>query len=154
MDKVIATILLVVASTICCVVVFNAMYPAITSSGDALVAQSSAIGDRVKSKIEIINVSDESNNVYVWVKNVGVIRIEGLERTDVFFGPDGNFQRIPYGASGSVKPYWDYAIENADIWSPAATLRITIHEDAVAPGEYYVKVVTPNGISDNSLFST
>ena len=49
MDKVIATILLVVASTICCVVVFNAMYPAITSSGESIIAQSAAIGERVKS---------------------------------------------------------------------------------------------------------
>jgi len=154
MDKVIATILLVVASTICCVVVFNAMYPAITSSGESLVAQSAAIGDRVKSKIEIINVADENNNVYVWVKNIGLTRIEGLERADVFFGPEGNFQRVPYSSVVITKPYWNYTVENADIWSPASTLKITIHEDSISTGEYIVKFVAPNGICADSLFST
>jgi len=154
LDKVIATILLIVASTICCVVVFNAMYPAITSSGDSIIAQSSAIGERVRSKIEIIHVADENNDINVWVKNIGTVRIDGLDRADVFFGPEDNFQRIPYGTSESAKPYWDYSLENATSWSAAATLKLVIHENSVAGGQYYVKLVIPNGISTESLFST
>jgi hypothetical protein len=153
MDKVIATILLVVASTICSVVVFNAVYPAINSSSNTLVAQSSQLSDKVKSKIEIINVVDEGSSVYVWIKNIGLSKIDGLERADIFFGPKDSFSRIAYG--GSVTPYWDYYLENADDWTTSATLRITIHEGAsLSSGTYYVKMVIPNGISDSAFFST
>jgi hypothetical protein len=99
-------------------------------------------------------VADEDNDVYVWIKNVGTMRIEGLDRADVFFGPEDNFQRIPYGTPASAKPYWDYSLENATTWSPAATLKVTIHDNSAASGEYYVKLVIPNGISADSLFST
>lgn len=154
MDKVIVTVLLVVAGIVCSMVVFNAMYPAITGTSGAIKDAVSRIDDRIKSNIDIIQVADEDTDVYIWVKNVGASKIGALDQSDLFFGPEGNFSRIPYGSDGSPTPYWDYTIENDEKWMPTATLKITVHLSSAPSGTYYIKVIIHNGISAEILFST
>jgi len=103
-----------------------------------------------------VNIS--STNVKVWVKNIGgnEIRKALIEKLDVIFGPRGNFRRIPYNAAGP--PTWTYQIVN-DVdgdgnWDFGETIEITIVWDkTLEAGDYYVKVVTYNGISDHYWFS-
>ncbi len=154
MDKVLVTILLIIAGVVCSMVVVNAMYPAITGTSGAIKDAVSRIDDRIKSNIEIIEVADEGTDVHIWVKNVGASRIGALEQSDLFFGPEGNFSRVPYGSAGSPTPYWDYTIENNEKWMPTATLKITVHLSSAPSGIYFIKVVVHNGISDEILFST
>ena len=151
MDKVMVTLLLVIAGVVCSMVLINAVYPAITGSSGAIVDAASKIDDRIRSNIAIIEISHSGSDVYVWIKNVGASSIGGISNSDIFFGPQGNFARIPYG--GSVAPYWDYAIENDTRWGPTATLKITVHYTATPSGQYYFKVVIPNGISAEDYYS-
>lgn len=151
MDKVMVTLLLLVAGIVCSLVLLNAVYPAITGSSGAIVDASSKIDDRIRSNIAIIEISHSGSNAYIWIKNVGASSIGGIGNSDVFFGPLGNFARIPYG--GSVEPYWDYSLENDTRWGPTATLKITVHYIATPSGEYYFKLVTPNGISATDYYS-
>lgn len=150
MDKVITTMLLIVAGVICTVLVINAVYPAVNRSNAAMVSIAEKANDRVQSNIEIIQTANEGNDVYIWVKNVGASRITTMEQSDIFFGEVGNFERIPYG-EGS--PHWSYEIENDSEWMPMATLKIIIHLSSPPPGTYFVKVIIPNGISDEHTFS-
>ncbi len=151
MDKVMVTLLLLVAGIVCSLVLLNAVYPAITGSSGAIVDASSKIDDRIRSNIAIIEISHSDSNAYVWIKNVGASSIGGIGNSDVFFGPLGNFARIPYG--GSIAPYWDYSLENDTRWGPSATLKITVHYTSTPSGEYYFKLVTPNGISATDYYS-
>jgi flagellar protein FlaG len=153
MDKVMVTILLIIAGMVCTVVVINTVYPAITGSSGAIAEASSKIDDRIRSQIKIIEIAHQDNDVYVWVKNVGSSRIVGVDKGDVFFGLEGNFARIPYGGSGSPKPYWDYSVENSTEWGPTATIKITIHLQSATAGTYYFKLVTQNGVSDEEFYS-
>jgi hypothetical protein len=51
-------------------------------------------------------------------------------------------------------PRWDYEIENDTEWVGEATVKITISYDSdPGAGTYFVKVVIPNGISDEYYFS-
>jgi len=152
MDKVMVTILLIIAGIVCSVVVMNAVYPAVNETSGAILQSANKIQDRIKSQISIIQVSDQSDEVYVWVKNVGASRILGVESSDIFFGPEGNFARIAYG--GTTKPYWDYRIENDTKWGPTATMKVTIHLPSAPSGTYIFKMVVPNGISDETIYST
>ena len=154
MDKVLVTILLIVAGVVCSMVVVNAVFPMITRTSSAITDSVSRIDDRIKSDIEIIQVSDNSTDVYVWVKNVGTSKIGAIDTSDIFIGPEGDFARIPYGEPGSPEPYWDYILENDSSWIPTATLKITIHLESAPSGTYYVKVVIHNGISGEQLFIT
>ena len=147
------TVLLIIAGVVCTVAVFNAVYPAIGYSSGAVVTITGKISDRIKSQIEIVEAVAQSADVLVWVKNVGAAQIGGIEQSDVFFGKQGDLSRIPCGEAGSPKPYWDYMIENDTEWMPTATLKITIHLTEPPSGTYFVKMVTPNGVSDEYQFS-
>ncbi|MGA2159179.1 MAG: hypothetical protein WB588_02305 [Dehalococcoidia bacterium] len=153
MDKVMVTLLLIIGGVVCCMVVINAIYPAITQSTGAISDATGKIDDRIRCKIEIIEISNSGSNIYVWVKNVGASRILGIQNSDVFFGPEGNFARIPFGSSGSGLPYWSYTIENGTEWGPTSTVQLTIFLASAPSGSYYFKFVLPNGISDEDIYS-
>ena len=125
-------------------------------------------GDRLSSQIQIVHAAGELDtsaqwddingdgdfDAFVWVKNVGSSRITAFDRVDVFFGPEGNFARIPYQeVAGGSTPYWTANVENDDEWAPTATLEITVHYgNAPDTGRFYVKVVAPTGVSDTLVF--
>jgi archaellum component FlaG (FlaF/FlaG flagellin family) len=170
MDKVLSTILLVVAAVVCVTLVINAVYPAIMSSSGAMSSASARMNERMRSQVEIIHAAGEldengdwqdtnSNNyfdVFVWVKNVGAEPVDDVKRCDVFLnGNQTVWAWIPHTYyAGEDFPRWDYVIENGSEWSTATTLKIEIsYASPLASGEYCVKTLTPNGVSDDYYFS-
>ena len=154
MDKAIVTVLLVIVSVTCVVFIFNALYPTVNRSSAALVSMASGIDDRMKSQVKIIHTVGytSSNCALAWVKNIGSSRIGAIENSDVFFGPEGDFSRVPYG--GGCTPCWQYTVENDTEWKPTATLKLTITHSISPDTTYFLKMVIPNGISDEYYFST
>ena len=157
MDKVIVTILLILAGVVCTIFIFNSVFPMVNRSSQAMVSMGETIDERMKSRISIMHAASSADRktVYVWVKNVGTARITSVEESDIFFGQEDDFWRIPYvdDAEGSY-PRWEYVIENDTEWGSEATVKITISYDSdPGAGTYFVKVVIPNGISDEYYFS-
>ena len=151
MDKIIVTGLLLIAGVISAVFVFNSLFPVIAQSSDAMVSMERRADDRLKTQVQIIHASQTGADIVLWVKNVGSVRIIGVETSDLFFGPQGNFSHVPYGAGA---PSWQYQVENGSEWNPTSTIRITISGSSpLGPGRYFIKLVLPNGISDETYFS-
>ena len=161
MDKVITTALLIVVGMVLAVVLFNSAYPAVTDSGQAISVMAGRADDRLKSQIVIIHVAGEKDggwwqdvngngyfDVFAWVKNVGTTRIFPLQAMDVFFGPEGDFVRIPEASqAGQSYPRWTGQVENGSEWTPTATLKITVsYAQPLPAGRYYIKVTAPNGV--------
>ena len=157
MEKAITTILLTVASVVAMLVVVNATFPTVSRTSGSIVSAGAALDDRIKGDIQIVHAAGEvgSSTVYVWVKNVGASNLVAVNRTDLFFGTDASFGRVPYGGPGCDGECWEDQLENASRWEPTATLRITINlaEPLAAGQTYYVKVVLYNGLSDARYFS-
>ena len=168
MDKAIMTTMLIVISMVMGVLLFNAAYPAIIESNDAMADMTNRASEQLLSQIRIIHVASELDgdgwwqdgngngtfDVFVWVKNVGSTRLVAQEQIDLFFGPEGDFSRIAPVDAAAGYPYWSWQLENAAAWTPTATLKITIqHAAPLAPGRYYVKLTTPNGTTDEYIFS-
>ncbi len=150
--------MLTIAAIVAIVAVVNAVLPSVGRTSGALVSASGVVQDRIASQIDIVHATGQDGNpeARVWVKNIGASTVDPLERVDVFFGPDGDFQRIPHGDAGCTAPCWESTFENGtQTWEPTSTVRITIHAEAnLATGTtYYVKVVTPNGITDSKFFT-
>lgn len=154
MDKAIATVLLVIVSVTCVMFISNALLPAVSRSSAAVVSMTGGIDERIKSHVEIIHAVgyDSADYALVWVKNVGSSRIGAIENSDIFFGPEGDFSRVPYG--GGSTSYWEYELENDTEWKPTATLRITVTHPISSETTYFLKMVIPNGISDEEYFTT
>lgn len=157
MDKAITTALLIIAGVICIMFVFNSVYPAVNRSSAAMVSMAEKMDERMKSRINIVHAANSADRktIYLWVKNVGTLRIVNIDETDVFFGPSDNFSRIPYvDDAGGSYPQWSYTLENDTEWLTGATLKITITYDSdPGAGTYFAKVVIPIGISDEYFFS-
>jgi len=155
MDKVIVTVMLIIAGMTAAFAVFNSVYPAAQRGGQAMTDAADDVSDRITSRIEIIQVGSVNTTVDAWVKNVGSSRILGTANGDIFFGEYGNFSRISYGDGGSSLPYWSYELEgNYSSWEQTATNAITIHlASSLEPGVYLFKMVLPNGIYDETSFS-
>lgn len=169
MDKAILTAFMIIVSVVMAVFLFNSVYPAVVQGSASLTSMAHRADDRLRSQIEVIHAVGEIDSgggwqdvngngkfdTFIWVKNVGASRITALERTDVFFGPEGNFTRIPHESeAGGSTPYWNGSLENADEWSPTATLKVTIvYDSPLSSGRYFVKVTTPNGVSDDYYLS-
>jgi flagellar protein FlaG len=165
-DKVITSMMLIVASIVGLVFVINAILPTIQrTSGDIVVAGDVA-GARLRSDVRIVEASGivGTDSANVWVKNVGASTIYSLDKIDVFFGPTDNFERVTYDAevtcpnpSPPPRPEscWQYVLENDTEWAPSATLGVTIYltADLAAATDYVVTVVLPNGITVSKVFA-
>ena len=154
MDKIIVTVMLIIGGIVAAFAVFNGIYPAVQRSGAAISSAADSMNDRIKSDIRIIQVNENGTTVDAWVKNIGSSEIVTVENSDIFFGPEGNFQRIPYGTSSSTLPYWSFQLEVTDSqWGPTDTNKIVIHlASSPSPATYILKVIIPNGIFDETVF--
>jgi archaeal flagellar protein FlaG len=151
LDKVIVTAMLIVAGVISAVFVFKSIFPVIAQSSDAMTSMEQQANSRLQTQIQIIHAAQINSDVIIWVKNVGSTTIPAISSCDLFFGPQGDFARIPYGTG---TPSWQYTVENSTNWEPTTTVQITISGySPLTSGTYYAKLVTPNGISDEFYFS-
>ncbi len=157
MEKAITTALLIIAGIVCMIFVFNSVYPMVNRSSQAMVSMAEQVDERMKSRINIVHAANSANrtSVYLWIKNVGTQRIVNVNESDLFFGQDSNFDRIPHedDAEGTY-PQWEYDLENDTEWSTSATLKVTItYSSDPGSGTYFAKFIIPNGISDDFYFS-
>ena len=157
MEKTITTALLILAGVVSIVFVFNSVYPMVNRSTQAMVSMSEAIDDRMKSHVSIVHAANTTDRktIYIWVKNVGSSRIAAIEESDLFFGQETSFYRVPnVNYADGARPSWTYSLESGNEWLPGNTIKITItYSGDPGPGTYYVKLVIPNGISDEYYFS-
>jgi hypothetical protein len=165
-DKVITSMLLIIAAVVATVVVVNSVLPSIQRTSSDIVAASDVLGRRLRSDVKIIETSGVVGDdfVQVWAKNVGASNIPTLDKIDVFFGETDDFERITYDAEDTcpnpsppprTENCWQYALENDTEWTPYSTLRITIYltYDLAADTEYVSTIVLPNGLSASKVFT-
>ena len=166
MEKVITSMLLMIAAIVASVVVINSVLPSVQRTGTDITAASDVVGDRLRTDVRIIEATGTagSDTVYVWVKNTGASNIPSIDKTDVFFGETTNFERVGYDDQPTcptpnpgprVQPCWQYGIENGARWEPTDTVRLTIYLDynLTAATEYVVSIVLPNGVATKVTFS-
>jgi len=155
-ESVITTAIITIACVICAGMLVSAIYPAMHRATSSVVETSTTLGERIETSIDIIEEVNQSSYEYVWVKNTGSSKIPQIENSDVFFGEINDFQRIPFNSTLSVTPSWNYSLENDDgdgRWDIGETVKMTIKCSAIESGDYYVKIVLYNGVSDEDTFS-
>jgi len=156
-EKAITTALLIIAGVVCMIFVFNSVYPMVNSSSQAMASMAQQVDERMQSQINIVHAANSADrtSVFIWIKNIGTQRIMKVDQSDLFFGQDDSFNRIPYkGEAGAGFPQWDFALENDTEWQTSATLKVTItYTSDPGAGTYYVKFIIPNGVSDDFYFS-
>jgi hypothetical protein len=144
---------LIIGGVIVSLAIFNGLYPAINTSSSAINDATGKVSDRIESRVEIIQVTNNGSYVYAWIKNVGTSTIDSIERSDIFYGLSTDFSRVTYGGAGT--PRWGYSLEGGySAWDPTVTCKVTITlAGAPSAGSYIFKFVIPNGVYDSTSFS-
>ena len=100
------------------------------------------------------NTTDD--NVSIWVKNIGQNPISSVDKVDVYFGEIDQVQNIPYDQSCAPPcpdDTWKYDTV-PDPWQIMDTFSLNITDnDLLRDVTYQVTVITPNGVSDEHIFS-
>jgi hypothetical protein len=165
-DKVITSMLLIIAAIVATVVVINAVLPSIQRTSSDIAAASDVVGRRLRSDVRIVEATGVAGEdvVHIWAKNVGASTIPSLEKIDVFFGETDDFGRVGYDPEDTCpnpsppprsENCWQYELENDSEWVPSATLRIDIYltYDLETGKDYVSTIVLPNGLIASKVFT-
>jgi archaellum component FlaF (FlaF/FlaG flagellin family) len=117
------------------------------------------VGRELKSGVKIVFAAPVSDTmIKVWLKNVGQedIPSELITLSDVFFGPKGSFQYVPYGGDGL--PRWRYElvkdVDNDRRWDPSETIEVTIEwASTLQSGDYFLRFAIYTGQYTDFMFS-
>ncbi len=113
--------------------------------------------DQLLTKVQIILATNTTDSqVAIWVKNTGVNPISSLDKVDVYFGEINQIQRIPYDLV-QTDLTWRYDAFPAPaptLWQKMDTFAINVTDSGLVKGAtYHVTVSTPNGVTDEHIFS-
>jgi archaeal flagellar protein FlaG len=112
--------------------------------------------DIILTKVKIVYVTNTTDNhVSVWVKNIGMNPISAANKTDVYFGEINQVQNILHNSKQQNDNTWKWdAPLPQPIWQISDTHSINITDADLRPGvTYQVTVTTPNGVTDEQIFS-
>jgi len=98
------------------------------------------------------NTTDD--NVSIWIKNVGQNPISSVDKVDVYYGQIDQVQNIPYDQLVQNDLTWKYDNIPSPVWQIMDTVSLNITDNNLQKGvTYQVTVITPNGVSDEQIFS-
>jgi len=138
----------------------SVLYPAMDRASSSVTLTAEAMGDQIRTDIEIIEEAKVSNSrCDIWVKNIGSSTIDKLDSTiDLFFGGTSDFTRMSYKDPLDSGKSWNYnecGVEDGR-WVPKETLKINIENgtgNEITKGYCYVKIILYNGESAEDVFS-
>jgi len=111
--------------------------------------------DIILTKVKIVYATNTTdNNVNIWIKNIGVNPVVNANNTDVYFGEINQVKNIPHIPSGGEDTWrWDGPLPQP-VWQISETHSINITDADIIRGvTYQVTITTPNGVSDEHIFS-
>jgi len=112
--------------------------------------------DIMLTKVKIVYVTNTTDNhVNVWIKNIGINPIVNANNTDVYFGEIAQVQNIVHNPKqqNNNNWMWDGPLPQP-IWQISETHSINITDADLKPGvTYQVTITTPNGVTDEHIFS-
>ena len=111
--------------------------------------------DIMLTKVKIVYATNTTdNNVNVWVKNIGANPVSSVDLVDVYFGQIESAQRFSYNQTDQNDNTWRYDTVPSPVWQVMETASLNVTDNNLQKGRtYLVTVSTPNGVTDEYIFS-
>ena len=114
--------------------------------------------DIMLTKVKIVYATNTTDtNISIWVKNIGVNPITAVNKLDVYYGEIDQVINIPYEEGclpTCLDDRWDYDNKPDPFWQIMDTFSLNITDDDLQKNvTYVVTVTTPNGVTDEHIFS-
>ena len=148
--------ILIIASVIIATAISGIVMSQVGVFESTFTATSEGQKDIMLTKIKIVYATNTTtSHVNVWVKNVGVNPIVDANKTDVYFGEINSVTNIFHNTTTKAEDTWmfDQPLP-APVWQIGDTHSINITDADITTGvTYLVSVTTPNGVTDEHIFS-
>ena len=107
------------------------------------------------TNFKIVMATNTTNsNVAIWVKNTGQNPIHDVDKVDVYYGQVSKVQSIPYSQAVQNNLSWKYDTIPNPVWQIMDTFSLNITDTNLQKNAtYQVTIITPNGVSDEHIFS-
>ena len=107
------------------------------------------------TNFKIVMATNTTNsNVAIWVKNIGQNPIHDVGKVDVYYGQINKVQSIPYSQAVQSNLSWKYDTIPSPVWQIMDTFSLNITDNNLQKNAtYQVTIITPNGVSDEHIFS-
>ncbi|CAE6491804.1 MAG: flagellin [Candidatus Nitrosotenuis sp.] len=149
--------ILIIASIVVATTIAGVVMSQVGSFESTFTATSQNQKNEMLTKIKVIhvlrNATDSPPNLEVWVKNIGIDPITAPTSMDIYFGPTGAAQRIPYNAAGGEDTWRFQTLPNMIQKMDTVQIRITDSQLTVGT-TYTLRVAAPNGVYTDYVFST
>jgi flagellar protein FlaG len=127
--------------------------------------------ERLRTDFKIVtyhytSTGTNPNEANFWMKNIGSSRISANDlstRSEVFCGPDGNYDRLTYVDSITVDGQWTsefegeptYDLNSNSYWDPGETLHIIAYpKNPISSGQtVYFQFILPGGSWRSQTFT-
>ena len=114
--------------------------------------------DIILTNVKIVYATNTTaDHVSVWVKNIGINPVVDANKTDVYFGEINQVKNIPHNSKQQNDDTWQWnaPLPTEPTWQISDTHSINITDFDLLPGRTYeVSITTPNGVTDEQIFST
>jgi flagellar protein FlaG len=148
--------ILIIASVVIAAAVAGVVMNQVGVFESTFTATTESQKDIILTDVKIVYASgnDVDNYVNVWIKNVGVNPIVNANNTDVYFGPIGSVKNYPHNKIQTEDTWrWNSPLPEPT-WQISNTHSINITDAQITTGvTYQLTVTTPNGVSDEYIFS-
>ena len=149
--------ILIIASVIVAGSIAGVVLSQIGVFESSITETSSAQKDKLLTKIKIVFATNSSDNdVNIYVKNIGKQPIVSNDKVDVYFGPLNGAERFAYLEQTWQDNTWEFnTTSTPSIWQSMDTVQIDLNDNDLAKATTYeIQITTPQGISDEYIFST
>lgn len=149
------TAMFLITAVIAAGVLVNAVFPVIYNMAGTFSSATHESDERLRTDFKIVTYTATSGNpgtANIWVKNIGSSRIpisDFTNRSDVFCGEVGNFNRLTWASSGSALNTWtnvNYDTNNNNYWDPGETIEVIAHPYIPSNNAVYFQFILPSGV--------
>jgi flagellar protein FlaG len=163
-SETITTALFLITAVIAAGVLINAVYPVVYNMAGTFSSATHESDTRMRTDFKVISTVASGNTAQIWMKNIGSepISYTDIQRSDVFCGGIGNFDRLEYFDGTPGNGQWTenfletkYDLNSNRIWDTGETVKITATTDLIQGSgtRVYFQFSLPNGVWRSQEFT-
>ncbi|AGB02543.1 hypothetical protein [Methanoregula formicica] len=148
------TAMFLITAVIAAGVLVNAVFPVVYNMAGTFSSATHESDERLRTDFKIVTYTAQKSgtNANIWLKNIGSSRIsmsDFTNRSDVFCGEVGKFQRLTWVSSNPTSGQWtnvNYDSNNNNYWDPGETIQVTAYTTIPPNNAVYFQFILPSGV--------
>jgi len=150
------TAMFLITAVIAAGVLVNAVFPVVYNMAGTFSSATHDSDERLRTDFKIVTYTATNSGIphaTVWLKNIGSSRIsmsDFTNRSDVFCGDVGAFERLTWASSASSSGQWtnvNYDTNNNNYWDPGETIQVIAYSSTITPtSSVYFQFILPSGV--------